>query len=189
MAQPIPNSSVRTSEVADFFGDRAGGLMYETTKLLAQKGIAPICDTASFAVSTGFLLAENGEELDLPLLRHVGQLPAELRERALLANGQGPRPWVLSGELGGITENDEYLLVVLDDVPVGASLVRISCNQTRHEFTQVGKNVWVYRRQASASEGEQPARPQRSRSRESTDEQMADWERDLLTDEQGVFHG
>lgn len=123
-------------QVANWFGKRAGGLLYSTTDELAGLGLAPICLTSSFAQNTGELHDRCGALKALPLVAEAERLPVNLAERMISHYRRDGQDLVLPGELGGITDQSEYGLVELAEISLYDTLVRVSCRGTVYRFTR-----------------------------------------------------
>ncbi|MBW4061464.1 hypothetical protein HJC99_02755 [Candidatus Saccharibacteria bacterium] len=125
--------TLTAADVASFFGHRAGGLFHSTTDALAAAQLAPICVTASFAKETGMITTIDGEE-SFPAIDDPNEVPDSVHlDWSARSNGYA---LVIRGELGGASDNDEYMLINVDALTVGAVIHRVSCNGTTHRFTR-----------------------------------------------------
>lgn len=109
-------------------------------------GLAPIVVTPSLAQQPGRLLGRDGAERLLPLITEREELPAEVAGKAVFSPREVGEELVLPGELGGVSDEDEYILVALDRVLPGETLERVSCRGTEHRFVRCSADWWEYHR-------------------------------------------
>lgn len=138
--------AMTNEQLAAWFTDRAAGLSRNTGAVLVQLGLAPVCMTGSFAKDTGSLYDRHGARKHLPT---ISDAPRELAGKMISVPLQSGTEICLLGDLGGIDNQAEYMLVRLEDVELYDSIVRVSCRGTVYEFVRHPKG-WVASRTEAA---------------------------------------